>query len=264
MAQLPIYASSQSFLSSDRPFEDEDGRIFLMLAGQPDDPTYAADAAALFTVMREESASGNFTAKELSHKRGRFPAINAGFTMPNGFREPINLGNSHHQETVDRIRAHSGFKRISAYHNGSARFPIYQPVYSISHLVSASFALWNPGLYAYYRERVQKLCEKMPHLQKNTPKTIFPTAAFNLCNVCTFKHRDTQNCPFGWCAITALGSFDAKKGGHIVFSDLKLIVEFPPGSTILIPSATIEHYNIPVAEGEERASLTQYCAGNIL
>lgn len=103
----------------------------------------------------------------------------------------------------------------------------------------------------------------MPHLRKNVPKTVFPTTTFNLCNVCTFKHRDTQNCPFGWCAITALGSFDPKKGGHIVLTDLKLIVEFPPGSTILIPSATIEHFNIPVAEGGERASLTQYCAGNI-
>jgi hypothetical protein len=95
-----------------------------MLAGQPDDPTYAADADALFTVMREESASEKFTAKELNHRRGRFPAINVGFTMPNGFREPINLDTSDHQRTVDRIREHSGFKRISAYHNGSVRPPI--------------------------------------------------------------------------------------------------------------------------------------------
>jgi hypothetical protein len=130
-------------------------------------------------------------------------------------------------------------------------------------LSSASFALWNPGVYAYYRERVQKIRKKMPHLTPNSSKTIFPSAAFNLRKVCTFKHRDSQNCPFGWCAITALGSFDPKKGGHLVLSDLKLIIEFPPGSTILMPSATIEHYNIPVMEGEERASFTQYCAGNI-
>lgn len=104
----------------------------------------------------------------------------------------------------------------------------------------------------------------MPHLAKNSPKTVFPSATFNLRNVRTYKHRDTQNCPFGWCAITALGSFNPKKGGHLVLTDLKLIIEFPPGSTTLIPSAIIEHYNIPVAEGEERASFTQYCAGNLL
>ena len=62
---------------------------------------------------------------------------------------------------------------------------------------------------------------------------------FNLCNVCRFKRRDTRNRPFGWSAISALGSFDPKKGGHTVFSDLKLFVEAPAGSTIPIPSATL-------------------------
>lgn len=138
-----IHLESQGFLSSDRPFEDEDGKIFLMLAGQPDDPTYAADANALFTVMREESAPGKFTAKELNHKRGQFPAINAGFTMPNGFREPINLDAHHHQEAVDRMRAHSGFKRISAYHNGSACFPMHA-VYSISQFCSSLICSLEP------------------------------------------------------------------------------------------------------------------------
>lgn len=107
----------------DRPFEDGDGKIFMVLAGQPDDPTYKDDADALFTVMHEESFSGKFTAKELIHRRGRYPVINAGFTMPNGFQEPINLNISHHQKTADRIRAHEGFKRISAFQNGRACFP---------------------------------------------------------------------------------------------------------------------------------------------
>jgi hypothetical protein len=107
----------------DRPFEDGDGKIFLALAGQPDDPTYKADADALFMVMHEESFSGNFAAKELIHKRGCYPTINAGFTMPNGFQEPINLNISRHQKTADRIRAHEGFKRISAFQNGRACFP---------------------------------------------------------------------------------------------------------------------------------------------
>lgn len=32
---------------------------------------------------------------------------------------------------------------------------------------------------------------------------------------------------------------------------------------ILIPSATLAHSNLPVSEGESRASFTQYCAGGI-
>ena len=36
-----------------------------------------------------------------------------------------------------------------------------------------------------------------------------------------------------------------------------------PGSTILIPSALITHYNIDILEGETRYSVTQYTAGGL-
>ena len=65
------------------------------------------------------------------------------------------------------------------------------------------------------------------------------------------------------CAIQALGEFDPMEGGHLVLPDLHLVIEFPPGSLILIPSATLIHSNLPVREGECRASFTQYCAGNL-
>ncbi|KAF8210848.1 hypothetical protein K438DRAFT_1752612 [Mycena galopus ATCC 62051] len=68
----------------------------------------------------------------------------------------------------------------------------------------------------------------------------------------------------GWRALqTALGNFDATKGGHLVLWDLKLVVEFPPGAPILLPSATITHSNVPVQLGEEQASFTQFSAGDI-
>lgn len=40
-----------------------------------------------------------------------------------------------------------------------------------------------------------------------------------------------------------------------------MIIEFPPGSLILIPSSVIRHGNTPVQEDERRYSFTQYCAG---
>lgn len=104
----------------------------------------------------------------------------------------------------------------------------------------------------------------LPHLKPNFPRSIFACATFNFGPyVCTFKHRDVLNCPFGWCAIQALGKFDPTKGGHIILWDAKVVIEFPPGSTILIPSATVAHSNLPIAPGERRASFTQYCAGGI-
>lgn len=47
--------------------------------------------------------------------------------------------------------------------------------------------------------------------------------------------------------------------------DCRLVVEFPPGSTILLPSAAIAHGNtsIDLSIGEERSSFTQYTAGGI-
>ena len=60
-----------------------------------------------------------------------------------------------------------------------------------------------------------------------------------------------------------MGRFDATKGGHLVLWDLKLVVEFPAGALILLPSATIAHSNVPVQAGDERTSFTQFTAGGI-
>lgn len=122
-------------------------------------------------------------------------------------------------------------------------------------------------MYDYQKTRVEQvLADKndRPKLKRTTPKTVFPTTACNFRNVCCFPHRDTQNCPFSWCGITALGRFDHVKGGHLILWELKLIIEFPHGYTILIPSATITHSNSAVADGEIRMSITQYCAGSVL
>jgi hypothetical protein len=53
------------------------------------------------------------------------------------------------------------------------------------------------------------------------------------------------------------------KGGHLILWDCKLILEFLPGCTILIPSAAIFHSNIPITSHEWRFSFTQYTAGGL-
>lgn len=42
-----------------------------------------------------------------------------------------------------------------------------------------------------------------------------------------------------------------------------MVIEFPPGSTILVPSAAIAHSNVPIQRGEQRYSFTQYSAGGL-
>ncbi|KAF8328770.1 hypothetical protein F5887DRAFT_897415 [Amanita rubescens] len=79
----------------------------------------------------------------------------------------------------------------------------------------------------------------------------------------TFPHYDVANLSHSWCSITALGSFDAEKGGHLALWELGLYVNFPAGSTVLIPSSVLCHSNTPIESHEERYSIVQYVAGGL-
>ncbi|KAJ7756132.1 hypothetical protein B0H14DRAFT_2404776, partial [Mycena olivaceomarginata] len=76
-------------------------------------------------------------------------------------------------------------------------------------------------------------------------------------------HADFSNKADGMCLIGALGAFDADQGEHLVCWDYDLIVRFPPGCSILIPSAVVTHSNTPIQDGEERFSLIQYSTGGL-
>jgi hypothetical protein len=76
-------------------------------------------------------------------------------------------------------------------------------------------------------------------------------------------HTDDGNLAQSWCSITPLGHFDAQKGGHLVLWDLGLVIDFPAGSTVLIPSALILHSNTSIGDGETQFSIVQYAAGGL-
>jgi hypothetical protein len=134
----------------------------------------------------------------------------------------------------------------------------------VLNLAIAVFATWNPLLYQYYVNHSRALYDHHPNLRQNFSNSIFACATFNFGPAsCCFKHVDSANLPFGWCAITALGFFDPTKGGHLILWDLRLVIEFPPGSTVLIPSACLYHSNTAIQAGERRYSFTQYTSGGL-
>ncbi|KIY49671.1 hypothetical protein FISHEDRAFT_40555, partial [Fistulina hepatica ATCC 64428] len=134
----------------------------------------------------------------------------------------------------------------------------------IAHFASAVFAAWAPRLFAYYLTALNVLLANDPSLIRNFASSVWAAIAFNLGpRTVTWRHKDFLNIPFGWCCITALGHFDYKKGGHLVLWDFGLIIEFPPGATVLIPSAIVEHSNTCISPDEVRYSLTQYSAGGL-
>lgn len=133
-----------------------------------------------------------------------------------------------------------------------------------------AFAYYAPNVYTSYYDHLDELYRHesgkgLRPIFGN--ESIFPAATFNIGPVTsTTEHRDFKNVPFGWCAITALGTFDYKRGGHLILFDINRFIEFPAGSTILIPSSLYRHGNTAVMdEGPDvyRASLTQYCAGGL-
>ncbi|KAF7979476.1 hypothetical protein HWV62_42303 [Athelia sp. TMB] len=129
---------------------------------------------------------------------------------------------------------------------------------------TGALAFWCPQLHHYYRNTLGPLFRRYPLLKQNFKNSVFPCTTVNFGpRTCCFPHTDANNLPYGLCAITALGSFDSTLGGRLILWDLKLVIEFPPGATILIPSTTIRHSNTPIQEGKTRYSFTQYAAGGL-
>ncbi|KAF8163890.1 hypothetical protein K438DRAFT_1618027, partial [Mycena galopus ATCC 62051] len=123
-----------------------------------------------------------------------------------------------------------------------------------------------PDLHAHYSATMEKLHRWNSSLKRLFPAdvSVFSCATFNFGpRTVTYPHLDFANLAWGWCAITALGDFDPDIGGHLILWDLKLIICFPPGCTVLIPSALIRHSNTSIQPHEKRFSFMQYTPAGI-
>lgn len=134
----------------------------------------------------------------------------------------------------------------------------------MSHGTLAVFSDYAFNLHTFCKARLAELEQWDQQLQRPFKDTAFSTMTFNFGpDVCTVPHKDLKNLSFGWCSITSFGKFDAKKGGHLILWDLDIAIEFPPHSTIFIPSAILEHSNTAIQEDESRMSITQYNSAGI-
>ncbi|TFK81527.1 hypothetical protein K466DRAFT_501975 [Polyporus arcularius HHB13444] len=134
----------------------------------------------------------------------------------------------------------------------------------IANFGNACLQRFGPNLYKSYDEVLTDLCDRDPTLYRNWPNNVFACATFNVgSRTTTVKHTDHLNLSYGWCVITAIGNYDPTRGGHAVLWELRMVIEFPPLRSILIPSAVVSHSNTDIADGEVRYSLTQYSAGGL-
>ncbi|KAJ3552065.1 hypothetical protein NM688_g4351 [Phlebia brevispora] len=180
------------------------------------------------------------------NRRGRYRSVAVGVSFGNGSKHPGMLS----QEEWNRLVLEE--------------LMTDPDVQLVASFASSCFALYAPKLFTEYRATLGQLYAEYTMLRQIFPNSVFPAVSFNFGpEACTVLHVDNSNRAIGWCSILALGDFDPTQGGHIVLEELRLVIEFPPGSTILIPSALCRHGNMPIQKGETRMVMTQYAAGGL-
>ncbi|KAJ6448987.1 hypothetical protein C8R45DRAFT_1084343 [Mycena sanguinolenta] len=214
-------------------------RCIALLGGTPNDiEKWAKVAEAALVALQDRLPRVKLPEGKLHHRRAQepFAAIGRGLSHGGGQREPGFITSRFLVAASSHI-SQSGISTVL--HVGTeARSPVSRRQVRI------------PGSDAKLEVEFRTKPLRCMYLQFG-PRAI------------TCPHLDFANLSWGWCSITALGWFDADLGGHLILWDLKLVIRFPAGSTVFIPSAIIRHSNIPIREHEFRSSFTQYTAGGL-
>ncbi|KAJ7924743.1 hypothetical protein B0H13DRAFT_2229941 [Mycena leptocephala] len=185
---------------------------------------------------KTSKAAKSTPASQQVPRRGPFYAKSVGVSMGGGQEAPKAFVNGAiNMLLLTQLMATEPFRRIAGFVNTYA-----------------------PALHGHYHSTMEALYNRFPHLPRNYDEftSVFAAATFNFGPwTITFPHLDFAN--------LAWDGFDPDKGGHLILWDLRLVIRFPPGSTILIPSAILRHSNVAIQQGETRYSFTQYTAAGI-
>ncbi|KAJ7724609.1 hypothetical protein DFH07DRAFT_758924, partial [Mycena maculata] len=234
------------------PLVDEDNTIFAVLAGHPRDPKWQEDVVDPATKLMEETTQAiygqPFYGDQKAPHRGPHHAETVGGSMGGGQEYPMNCFQTVFRALLlAQVLATKPFQRLAGFINGM-------------------FKSFGPNLHQYYATTMQKLQEYDDGLRFpfDLATSVFAAATFNFGpRTVTLPHLDFANLAWGWCSIVALGNFNPDKGGHLILWDLRLVIRFPPGSCILIPSAILRHSNVSIQQGENRFSFTQFTAAGL-
>ncbi|KAJ3710079.1 hypothetical protein C8R42DRAFT_597590, partial [Lentinula raphanica] len=226
---------------------DKSGRIIGVLAGKPRDSKWDSLIKDLEEQVRSARQTMSFSKKQSSSKRVSGPSVAMGTSFGGGSQAPGTMAfyGAANRRILINMASSPSFQRLVGFTN-------------------CVFQCFAEKIYSLYDETLKSLFESNPKLIRWFKKSAFSSVSFNLGPSCiSWPHTDNYNLAFGWCAITPLGQFDPDRGGHLILWDLGLIVRFPPGSTILIPSALLTHSNLPIQKGEERYSIIQYSSSGL-
>ncbi|KAF8991197.1 hypothetical protein BDZ89DRAFT_974000 [Hymenopellis radicata] len=227
---------------------DAEGRFLGLLGGKPRAEAGRnswTDVVSGIPALIESAKRGvRFPKKMCLHRRGRFPAPAAGVGYGGGEKHPVNRAMTKSVRRFMEQILHSPLtKRLSGW-------------------VNCLFQAHNPAMYHAYADNLDAILRRDSSLRRNFSNSVFALLTVNAGRrTVTKPHRDRANRPPGWCPVSAFGLYDPTRGGQMVLEEFKLIIDFPPGTTIYIPSAIVTHCNTDISPGEMRYSLTQYTPG---
>ncbi|KAI9459294.1 hypothetical protein HD554DRAFT_2029362 [Boletus coccyginus] len=220
---------------------DQEDRIITIMAGRPDCQDWDGVHAQMSALLEQATTDIPHPHKD---RRGGFTSLFTGISYGGG--QVASLRFASEQAILNTLCEDASFIRAAGF-------------------MSSCFGFYSPKLYMRYAHDLKALLERYSHLKKPFDTSVFPTCTFNCgTRVVTLEHVDSGNVPYGLCAIFACGSYDPTLGGHLILFNLGLVIQFPPGSTILVPSGTIRHGNTATQPHEKRQSFTQYCPGGLL
>ncbi|KAJ6512807.1 hypothetical protein C8R45DRAFT_813029, partial [Mycena sanguinolenta] len=229
------------------PILDSTSKVYSLYRGTPEDDDFMLSIHnAAVSAMENACHQASPMAEELDHRWGTYVQVTGGDSFGDRRCRLGTMVNTAINTTIF-------ISRIS--------HPAFQ---SFASFATVLFTSWAPNAFDFSVDYMTLFYRHYTKLAWPFKNGIWSACMFNLGpRTYTRPHCNFNNLAFGWCTITALRNFDYTHGGHLVLWDCKLIIEFPPGCTILIPSTAILHLNIPIGLGEHRYSFTQYMAGGV-
>jgi hypothetical protein len=108
-------------LSDPSPLVNAHNRVFAILVGQPNNPTYANSTRLAYNALLRESMAAKFPASMYHHRRGLFAAVNIGLSYSQGQTAPSWLHNGDYNPLADRLLANEHVARMATFASGELR-----------------------------------------------------------------------------------------------------------------------------------------------
>lgn len=217
----------------------------MVLLARPRGPDWLKNMADVDATLEWLFRRAHVPPSFLDHRRGRYLSLPAGCGFGGGPTCPGNYANTpHNAELVKKVLEDSSVQRVARY-------------------VDNGLYAFFPQLHRFLSNLLEEVLKDNPHINRMFEGCCYGACHFNLHNASTRDHEDFFNILFAMCSVYASGIYDHTRGGHFIAWSLGVVTQFPPGSSIFIPSASVTHANTPIAASEHRSSIAFFMSSGL-